>query len=633
MVPTTFNSVNADRRDADANKTPQIYPDDMTEQAGKNRVRNDAEEREILVKWQMPGNNDLMTAKRQFIQVMTNLLTSFPTTITIVDRKQREWMYNETDDEEKFLKESIDDLVLQLHPIKNKQKQVTRWVTITKIRTAIPILEWKNNDQFYSSASEAKIYVFPHPFSYEEWDIASIGFIKDVHAIHYPRELLHDQINHLLKTQEANPPVFQLIPQRIATTDKTASTKAYTIQCPKSDAQKLIHLMTHGPFRNEPNKMFVPFRYKTKKPELYLQCIRQQNEVYYKTWIIKMEGLTYNAMNYIYPEIQKIKGVFHVVPSKRFKSIGEWNVLVDQTKCAYIHRTLVNDWQRIIALLPTEILQESPAHFPTPAISSKKVWDYQDTDSDADSYGSILTMGTEVSQMTMEDTTLNELPESYQQVPTYAAAAAAASHTSTESTQMSSPTASIHLEWQREKQELEAQIHRQTIQIEKIQSDLEARTVRSKDLEEQLAQALQLAHSRDARYEEMMEKFDKLLQMQEGLRIQEGGYGAGQYVPYGGYRFSDSESDKMIESPPRTQPPNESPPPKKANTNSSPHRTIYALFRQPSSRSIQTRPVNTNTRNSLSTKRTTNATNSQPMETEEEVLKPPPGGKSGKKIE
>jgi len=55
--------------------------------------------------------------------------------------------------------------------------------------------------------------------------------------------------------------------------------------------------------------VFVPFKYKRSQPDIFLQCIRQQNEMYHKTWIIKAEGLTKEAMEICAPEISKIKGV------------------------------------------------------------------------------------------------------------------------------------------------------------------------------------------------------------------------------------------------------------------------------------------------------------------------------------
>ena len=596
---------------------PEQLVDDNTEQAGSNRERIQAEEREILVKWQLRSTNDITSTKRQLSTLLGNLMIAFPNDVTVIDTKKREWSYQESVNDERFLKE-CESLSTQLHPIKNKQKQTIRWIAITRIRTTTTIQEWKNNDIFHTNITEAKAYVFPHPFEENEWEIANIGFIRDIHAVHFPRELLHAHLIQLMKSQDSNPPAFQILPQRITTADKTATTKAYTVQCPIANAKQLTNLFTHGSFRNEQNMLFVPFRYKNTNPDLFLQCIRQQNEIYHKTWIIKVEGLTFEAMDVIHSELIKIKGLFHVVPSKRLETVGEWKLLVDQTKCAFIHRTLTKTWPNLLSQIPQKMLDDAPATFPAPAISSKKVRDYQDTDSDADSYGSLLSIGTEVSQLTVEDTTLNELPASYQfqsyvdatatSTRSYAEATAA-STMSSESNHFSSPTNSTSIDWQKEKQELEAQLRYQATQIEKIQADLHARIIRSQDLEEQLAQALDLAHSRDARHEEMMEKFELLMNRNSMLSV--------------------PNQEVLLSTPDRDLNRPQSPPNKKANTNMSPHRNIYSLFRQQPSKLNGTRQ----TQSSHPQTRRARTASVNSMDIDEAQPTSPPGTKSGQKIE
>ncbi len=127
--------------------------------------------------------------------------------------------------------------------------------------------------------TENKAYIFPHPFGQDQLDVTNIGFIRNVHAVHYPKEFLHEQLTQMMTEQNENIPTFQLIPQRITTEDKKASTKAYTIQCLKDDSRKMIHLMTHGSFWDTNNQIFVPFKYKRTKPDVFAQCIRQQNEM------------------------------------------------------------------------------------------------------------------------------------------------------------------------------------------------------------------------------------------------------------------------------------------------------------------------------------------------------------------
>jgi hypothetical protein len=619
MASRTLTTNGIDEDDKERPQETFMEDDEITETAGSNRGKIDAEEQEKNIKWQMPGHHDVVSAKRLLVQLLGYLTIYHPGDVTVIDSKQQEWTYDEAVEEDQFL-QKCQKMSVQLHPIKNKQQGIVRWVAVTRVHSISTIQDWKNNDHFYSIVNEAETYLFPHPFGYDEWDTTSIGFIKDIHAIHYPRELLHEQLNLMIKKQNKNPPRFQLIPQRITTTDKKASTKAYTVQCLKDDASQLIQLLTHGPFRSAANQIFVPFKYKTKKPDVFKHCIRQQNEVYHKTWIIKLEGITPNIMDYIKPDITKIMGVFHIVPSRRVNDIGEWKILADQTKCAFIHRQLTDTWKSVLAKVPQQVLDEAPSCFAVPAISSKRAREYQDSDSDNDSYGSLLTTGTEMSVMTTDDSSLNDLPEEYK-IPSYASAANNSSKSGQE-TQVSSPTNSTgwhkDITWQKEKQELEAQIKQQAAQIDKIQADLQAKESRSKDLEDQLAKALDLAHSRDERHQEMLDKFAILMKIHTtGTNMQ-----------------LDTDDDKFAASQPTTPDRmhvlEEPPPPKKANTNSSPHRHIYSLFRPPPSKQALRNPT---TSRNLVPKKQAALLLTQPMETDEDTRPPQPGAKSGHKTE
>ena len=165
---------------------PQVHEDDITEVAGSNRKKNDEVEVEKLVKWQLPGHHNIVSAKKALIHLLASLIMTHSTDVTIVDSKQCEWTFHDTDDEARFTKE-LEKLAVNLHSIKNKKEnKIVCWVSITKIRLITGISDWKNNDYFYNEVRNAKVYLFPHPFGYEEWDIINIGFVKDIHTVHYP---------------------------------------------------------------------------------------------------------------------------------------------------------------------------------------------------------------------------------------------------------------------------------------------------------------------------------------------------------------------------------------------------------------------------------------------------------------
>jgi hypothetical protein len=277
-------------------------------------------------------------------------------------------------------------------------------------------------------------------------------------------------------------------------------------------------------------------------------------------------------------------------------------------------------WPELVAMIPRKTLDSAPASYPHPQISSKKARDYQDSDADDDSYGSLLTTGTEASQATLEDPSLNEPPELYP-FSSYAEAVMG-SAVSLDSAQVSSPSMSTQSEWQKEKLELEAQMKNQAELIEKIQADLQEKISRSHDLEEQLAQALDLAHSRDVRYEEMMAKFDQLLRLQEERMNTE------NPPPQ-----ISTQADTLPTTPARKTKPIASPPTKKANTNASPSRNVYAVFRQPGLGKHQSM-TKSFMGTYLKNHRPAPSSPLRLMDTDDEAPPlPPPGAKSGQKIE
>ena len=393
--------------------------------------------------------------------------------------------------------------------------------------------------------------------------------------------------------------------------------------------------------------MFIPFRYKRNQPDLFTKCIKQQNEVYYKTWVVKLEGISKEVMHFILGEIQSMAGVYQVVPTRKIQESGEWKILVEQAKSPFIHRQLKEKWQTIMSNVPQNFLEKSPASWAAPRISSQKIREYQD-DASNDSYGSLLTNGTNDSVMTYGEDILHELPEEYK-FPSYAAAAAPPASTVTATT-ISSPTVSDLSEWQKEKSELEALVKRQesmlekfqaeqtnmiremqqahtllinqlktdqTTQIDKLQADIEAKVSRSKDLEDQLAQAIDLAYKRNSREDEMLDKFEKLM---KHFPVNDDT----SHTETTTYTTQRAMYEKPHTTPPRTNTSKESPPPKKANTNSSPQRTMYKIFKPPSGRVLRSSHKHATSPTSLLT---------QPMDEDDDFNKPAPMADMGKKQE
>ena len=250
--------------------------------------------------------------------------------------------------------------------------------------------------------------------------------------------------------------------------------------------------------------------------------------------------------------------------------------------------------------------------------------------------------------MTYGDNTLNHLPTEYQ-YPSYAKVAAPPASNDTTTT-FSSPTTSNASEWQKEKLEMEALLSKQAklleklqsdqatmlsslqtsqtqliqqlrsdhaLQIENLQADIQAKVTRSKDLEDQLAQAIELAYARNKKEDEMLQKFEKLMS-----RFPEETQEPSPHTPERNDQLTIF--GKPHTTPPRTNTSKESPPPKKANTNSSPQRHMYNIFKPPSGRIL---------RSSTATKSPPRIL-TQPMDEDNDTQgRPLPKANLGKKIE
>ena len=148
--------------------------DDTTEAAGANREKNGAAVQEINVKWQLPGKQDAATAKRVVQELIATLMINHPTDVSVIDGKKREWSFCNNDDDGKFMEECT-QLAVTMHPIKNKQQQVLRWVTITRIQSVSTIKDWKDNDFFYSAVEHTSS---PTPFPWTPGTRSPLDFSR-----------------------------------------------------------------------------------------------------------------------------------------------------------------------------------------------------------------------------------------------------------------------------------------------------------------------------------------------------------------------------------------------------------------------------------------------------------------------
>jgi hypothetical protein len=120
------------------------------------------------------------------------------------------------------------------------------------------------------------------------------------------------------------------------------------------------------------------------------------------------------------------------------------------------------------------------------------------------------------------------------------------------------------------------------------------------------------------KFDEMMEKFEILMNHTTTQTQYKDAMQELPSTPPNKLMLTDGTSNHT----PHSEP---SPPTKKPNNNSSPHRNIYALFRQPAGKP----PTKTSSNNTQRTSRQLYPPETSQMETDEEGHTPAPGAKPG----
>lgn len=166
---------------------------------------------------------------------------------------------------------------------------------------------------------------------------------------------------------------------------------------------------------------------------------------------------------------------------------------------------------------------------------------------------------------------------------------------------------------------MEAKIREQASHIQRIEADLQEKIIQTKDMADQLAQAIDLAHSRDARHEELLQKFEQLMS-----RFTDSTISSTTRLPPPPLPYQKPEVGAQVASqvtPPTRAMNTQSPPPKKTNQNSTPTKPMYPVFR----------PIEGPASTAYTSKhKRPQALLTQPTETPEDSTEPNPGVQAGK---
>lgn len=400
--------------------------DDATVISGSKMAENGPVEGEILVRFQLPIRPNAVHAKHLLAEVLVHILQAFPNAIVYIDNKQEEFACTDTSQDATILTH-VKNSSMTAHAVKSKQRpqDSPRWIIVLKFRSTVPFRDWKKQDTVIAALRKYRIYMTPHKFAPQDWDIISLGFLLGIHVVQFPLEAAKELVERLLKFTDPNPPEFTLTPTKVQMKGKPSYTRSYEVVCRREDGQKLYHMLTHDQFREPTNKIFIPYSLKRTNTSTFISMIKENNQMLSDSYVMKFHGIPPTSIGNLESKILGVPGVRYVVPTSKTFSHGEWRILIKASKFASVNGIIRQNWKDWCTMV-SDSVSDLPDSYPAPAITSKNARYTADSDkASEDSYGTLLSTASTLTVETMTDDDdrfdtcpLDETMPSYAQVLT-----------------------------------------------------------------------------------------------------------------------------------------------------------------------------------------------------------------------
>jgi hypothetical protein len=376
---------------------PNENDDDVTVEMAANRAEKAREMKEFCVKWVFPLKHDGRQVLRQHWNMLGMMFDAFPD-IVVIGNGSNNNITNcqefETKNECKPSKQAGKGQHFRLHnDVRNVKQQTT--TIIHRFRTIRSLKELKSAEGVIKKLQEEKAYVRLHAFSEIDVHIAHLGFVHSVNPYHTPAEHVKQGLLGMLHQDQTEVPNFEIVKIRVMTENARSwkdRVEAYEVQCAQQCASTLAHMLRSGSFANEP--IVIPYYYRKSQPKMFQGALNRQRRVLLTQYVIKVDGIS-PAMAPIISEAITLPTIIGMVPSPK-THLGEWRLLVDQSKFQEAMKWLHQNWNEIVESIPDDLIEDSPFDH-DPRITSRLGKTRDDPyssdkseDGTIDSYGTLL---------------------------------------------------------------------------------------------------------------------------------------------------------------------------------------------------------------------------------------------------
>jgi hypothetical protein len=315
-------------------ESSSVYTDKTANTAGKN----DQPVREFLLRFEyLQKGKQPVPIISHHRQLLTSILNAHKDQVTVYDKN------NKPVDQSRINSITSIAHLRDLVDINTRTGDKVRHILIMKLRTSLSVYELRTSTGVMRQLQTMEAYIQEHFFGITEWDIASLGWFRELHPNHMSYDMIIDHCNGLITgiLKDNFPPKTRIPFYKLSNCSPKFQlegqdemrTKAIQINCERQYSRQLHKMFVKA---LETNPIYVPWNARRKDPTWYKNSMRAQFKYLCNTWTLPVSGVTRKEMWYFETTIKATGLVASVHPHRHTDTAGRWNLLVhkDNMKAA-----------------------------------------------------------------------------------------------------------------------------------------------------------------------------------------------------------------------------------------------------------------------------------------------------------
>ena len=261
------------------------------------------------------------------VHILQAIKMAFPTSVRIMDNKNNK-LKNIDSNTLTNVTDYHDHFIVHHHPGNKFWK--SKMVIVHRIYSKVSLSTIKNDYCVQPLLKLYDVFICPHSWPEDVWDITTLGFIVGDNPISLSPGDSEDIL--IASANEQNIPLdpktfrHSFASPSIVQDGIRYSTKGYEIQCRRSNSRDLNRTLKKI-FKDHPN--YASYSLKRTHPKLFLQMIRKQNRYLASIRTVPIVGIDRECMFYLQDHLVAIENVTFVLEINKTDTIGCWNVITD----------------------------------------------------------------------------------------------------------------------------------------------------------------------------------------------------------------------------------------------------------------------------------------------------------------